>query len=426
MNKFWAKVNFKQEKNAEHLIRAFFQNFDPSSSIVVRGKEAKLEIFFQQPPIEIIDAICHCEVIELNYGENLKEYKEAETMQGETENYSDQTTADGGSFEQDEQLTIDSNNGEQTEQLNTESENSKKIELPKKKIGRPSTKKFESTKETKSEPAIINIPKLEEIAKKAISFEHFANLVAEWLEMDKRQEFFTNLIIVSSIVDKITWKELKTALKSKNVLFTQWDITWSGLQVSEKLKKSSVTLLKLLNATRQYKDYSFNDVDEHFKEEYSNKQTMERTTTNIGENLRKSDENVSSKPRVKMECMPEVKAFEETLARIDKTQPVEKRVRYVLEAMELNKLPVNDQKTILEIANATVKKSKIISDINFGDTNIPIDQRIYARMTFSKFVNDFVQKYDSSKKVKLLTFLSELQKVIMLENEIEKFSTCTD
>ena len=80
MSKFWAKVRFKQEKNAEHLIRAFFQDFNPASSIVVRGKEAKLEIVFRQPPMAIIDAINHCEVIELNYGKNLKEYKEDETV----------------------------------------------------------------------------------------------------------------------------------------------------------------------------------------------------------------------------------------------------------------------------------------------------------------------------------------------------------
>ena len=50
MSKFWAKVRFKQEKNAEHLIRAFFQDFNPASSIVVRGKEAKLEIVFRHNP----------------------------------------------------------------------------------------------------------------------------------------------------------------------------------------------------------------------------------------------------------------------------------------------------------------------------------------------------------------------------------------
>ena len=40
----------------------------------------------------------------------------------------------------------------------------------------------------------ITVAQLEEIAKKATSFEHFAKLVAEWLEMDKRQELFTEIL----------------------------------------------------------------------------------------------------------------------------------------------------------------------------------------------------------------------------------------
>ena len=217
MSKFWAKVKFKQNKNATFLIRAFFQDFDPASSIVVRGNEAKLEIVFRQPPMAIIDAINHCEVIELNYGKNLKEYKEDETMQVETEN--------------------------ESEQGNAESESSEQTEQTKKKRGRSATKKKEPTKEIKSEQNPIKIPELEKIAKKASSFEDFAKLVAEWLEMDKRQEFFKNLVIVSAEIDKITWKELEKALKHKNIFYTQWDKIWSGQQVSEKLKEHSVTML---------------------------------------------------------------------------------------------------------------------------------------------------------------------------------------
>ena len=104
MSKFWAKVKFKQEKNAEHLIRAFFQNFNPESSIVVRGKEAKLEIVFREPPMAIIDAINHCEVIELNYGKNLKEYEEDETVQVETELDSEQESKEIENSEQTEQV----------------------------------------------------------------------------------------------------------------------------------------------------------------------------------------------------------------------------------------------------------------------------------------------------------------------------------
>lgn len=438
MSKFWVKVKFKQEKNAEHLIRAFFQDFNPTSSIVVRGKEAKLEIVFREPPMAIIDAINHCEVIELNYGKNLKEYKEDEDLQVEAENDSkqrnvgvessekiEQTNVESENSEQLEQTNVESGNSEQSEPTNAENENSEQTEQPKKKRGRPATKKLEPKKETKSEPT-INIPKLEEIAKKSNSFEHFAELVAKWLEMDKRKEFFKSLIIVSAEVDKITWKELEKALKNKNVFYTQWDKIWSRQQVSEKLKEYSATMLSFLNVTKKYKEYSFKEVEEYSTEENSSKQDVEKTTTNFEEKTDKFNETVFPKPRVKMECMPEIKEFEETLASVDKTQPVEERVRYVLGAMGLNNMSVKEQKQIVEIASTAVKKGRMAFDIIFVEANIPIEQTMTVRMTFSKFVNDFVQKYESGKKVKLLTFLSELQKIIMFESEIESFSDFTD
>ena len=410
MSKFWAKVKFKQEKNAEHLIRAFFQNFNPESSIVVRGKEAKLEIIFREPPMAIIDAINHCEIIELNYGKNLKEYEEDENVQVETEFNS-------------EQESEESENSEQTEQKSEENENSEQTGKTRKKNGRPVTKKKEPTK---TESKIINIPELKEIAKKATSFDNFAELIAKWLEMDKKQEFFKNLIIVSADVDTITWKELEKALKSKNISYTQWDKVWSSQQVSEKIKENSVTILPLLNAIVEYKGYSFKQKEEQSEKENSTEQATEEATENAEKNSEKANETVFSRPRVKMECMPEIKDFEETLASIDKTQPVEERVRYVLEAMGLSELPAKEQKQIIEIANTAVRKGRMAFDIIFVETKIPIEQTMTARMTFSKFVNDFVQKYESDRKVKLLTFLSELQKIIMFESEIENFSDFTD
>ena len=264
---------------------------------------------------------------------------------------------------------------------------------------------------------------MEEIAKKATSFEHFAELVAEWLEMDKRKKLFTNLVIVSAEVDKITWKELDKALKCKNVFYTQWDKVCFGQQVSEKLKKYPATLLAFLKATRLYKEYSFKKADEHFLRENSNVQEVKKKVPNVEE---KSEGPISSDVSKLMECMPEIKDFEETLASVDKTQPVEERVRYVLRAMGLDNLNEKEQNQIVEIASTAVKKEKITFDIIFVEANLPVEQTMEVRMKFSKFVNDFVQKYESGKKVKLLTFLSELQKIVMLEDEIENFSNFTD
>ena len=471
MSKIWAKVKFRNEKNAECLIKAFFKNFNPESSIVVKGMEARMEIIFREPPMLIIDAIGHCEVIELNYGKNLKEYKEDENVQVETEFNFKQESEENGNSEQTEQESKEIENSEQTEQESKEIENSEQTEWEgkeiesseqteqesketenseqteqesketenseqseqeskefasseqtgktKKKSGRPTIKKKESIK---TESKIINIPELKEIAKKATSFDNFAELIAKWLEMDKRQEFFKNLIIVSAEVDKIAWRELEKALKSKNISYTQWDKVWSSNQVSEKMKENSVTIVPLLNAIVEYKGYSFKQKEEQSERENSTEQETEVATENTEESI----ESISSKPRIKMECMPEIKDFEETLASVDKTQPVEERVRYVLEAMGLRKLSTKEQKQIIEIASTAVRKERMAFDIIFVEAKIPIEQTMTARMTFSKFVNDFVQKYESDRKVKVLTFLSELQKIIMFESEIESFSDFTD
>ncbi len=425
MSKFWAKVRIKQDKNAEYLIRAFFQDFNPESSIVVRGKEAKLEIVFRQPPMAIIDAISHCEVIELNYGKNLKGYEEDEKIQVDTENDYEYGNVGGEDSEETEQTNAESEKSEQAEQANAKSEKAEQANAESKSFKQTELQKKVQPKKINRGLTTINIPKLEEIAKIATSFENFAKLVSEWLEMGQREDFFTNLVIISTKVDKITWKELENALKNKKVFYTQWDKVWSSKQVSERLKEYSITILSFLNVTKQYKEYSFKGVEDHSTEENSNKQEIEETT-NVKEKIDEFDDGKTiTKPRVKMECMPEIRDFEETLASVDKTQPVEKRIRYVLEAMGLNKMTVKEQEQIVEIASTAVKKERIAFDIIFIETNIPIEQTMTVRMTFSKFVNDFVQKYESGKKVKLLTFLSELQKIIMFESEIENFSDFT-
>lgn len=385
MNKFWAKVRFKQEKNAEYLIRAFFKDFNAESSITVRGEEAKLEIVFRQPPMAIIEAIGYCEIVELNYGKVLKAYEE-----------------------------------DDTKQTSVKAENPEIIVQPKKKRGRPAKEKV-TTNIVKEESKPIEIPELKEIAENATSFENFVKLVAEWLEMDRRQEFFEKLVIISTEVDKLTWKELEKSLKEKGVIYKQGDRNWITKQVSERFKADSVTMLPFLNAIGRYKTYSF---EKHSEKVTSTKQEMVETSLNV--ETETVNESIIPNLRVKMECMPEIKEFEETLANVDKTQTVDERVKVVLNAMGLNKLPTREQNQIVKIASTAVKKERMNYDIIFLEANIPIEQTMEVRMTFAKFVNDFVQKYERGRKVKLLTFLSELQKIIMFESEIQSFSDFTE
>lgn len=132
-------------------------------------------------------------------------------------------------------------------------------------------------------------------------------------------------------------------------------------------------------------------------------------------------ENVNEN-RVKMPCMPEIKEFEKKLAMVDKTQPVEKRIKFVLDAMGFKQLSEKSQKNIMEIATTAVKSSRMSYDIIAVKAQIQGDSPMTARMEFANFVNNFAKKYDSSVQVKILDFLSDLQKIIMFGSEIEDYS----
>ena len=392
MSKFCAKVKLERDKNAEHLVKAFFQNFNVESSIAIKGNEAKMKIVFEKTPMEIVDAISHCKIVEFNCGKEFKGYEEDESVQVESKMNT-------------EQESKENEISEQVGQTFEENEDSKRTGQAKKK------------QVTKLETKPVNIPELKEIAKKATSFDDFAELIAKGLEKDqKKQSFLKNLIIVSADVDIITWKKLEAGLEKKKIYCKESDKNWARKQVSLKF---NITMLPFLKAVVEYKDYSFKQIEEY---DESTEQLAEEATGNIEE----ISEEAKEKPRLKMECMPEIKNFEETLASVDKTQPVEKRIQYVLETMGLSQLSDEEQKQIIEIASISIRKSKMDLPVILKETKIPVEQKEIAHLTFSKFVNDFVQKYESDRKVKLLTFLSELQKIIMLEGEIEEFSNVTE
>ena len=163
MNKFKATVKSQQMQD---LIIAFFEDFNPQSTIKVRGQQAEIEVAFEKVPTNIIAQLKKCEIVELNYR------KEEENKQ------------------------------EQTEKKETE-EGKKK----------DATEKDAKMKKAKT--------LLEESAKESTSFEDFAKNLATNIGMkDKDQEFFVNLVISSGNVEKVGWRELKKDLNERKIRYT--------------------------------------------------------------------------------------------------------------------------------------------------------------------------------------------------------------
>ena len=445
MNKFWAKVQLKNEKNAEHLVRAFFRDFNPESSINIKGKEVKIEIFFKNPPTQIVDAIAHCEITELYSGKYLNEYEipeeteiteviEEESGNEYGEKLIEEESVNEEEVSENEVLEEERfNEGEETEESEIthkvveekaeieESTMKEEVEKEKTRRGRPPKKdKIEKPEKKKVEQKLPQIPEFEDFAKKATSFSEFVDIVVEWLKMERTEskKFVRELIFAGTVVENVSWKDLKNALKERGVVYAEWDKIQASKHVSERLKEYSVTILPLVNILVQYKDYSFNAEETKELVEEVKEETIEEFTEEVKE-INTDIQFKAPKTPIKMEGMPEIPEFEEVLGSVDMTNPIEKRVEYVLDAMGLKALDVREQNQILELASTAMKKGKMSFDIIFVDSNIPLEQTMNVRMMFSSFVNDFIQKHDKTRRMKLLDFLSELQKIVMFESEIE-------
>ena len=355
----WAKLKITDGKynEAENLIKAFFRNFNKESGIVLKGNDVIMKIAFEdEPPLVIVDALAKCDVKELSCNAtNVKEFPEQVEQKAEAIEVSEQV----------EQKSDEMEAFEQVEQKTGENTTSKQDKQEVKK----------TKKATAKEPPITKIPELEEFAKKANSFEDFAKLVAKWLEMKNREGIFVSLIIATTKIDKIKWDILEETVK-----FSASDRQIMAQSVKNKLKEYSVSIFTLLKISKEYSKYPFN--------------------TPIS--------------KTKMNCMPDIPDFESALARVDKSQPVEERVQYVLDAMGLKELDSIKQQEVAEIARVAVKHEKIEINRVMPETKIPLEKQSIARLNFAKFINDFVEKHEKNHKtIDLETFLRELQKIIM-------------
>lgn len=321
MNKFKATVKSQQMQD---LIIAFFEDFNPQSTIKVRGQQAEIEVAFEKVPTNIIAQLKKCEIVELNYR------KEEENKQEQAE---------------------------------------------KKETGKKKDATEEDSKMMKAKTL------LEESAKESTSFEDFAKNLATNIGMkDKDQEFFVNLVISSGNVEKVGWRELKKDLNERKIRYTPVNLDMAREYAKE--YNLPVTLVQLLKFTKEYKNYPF----------------------------KKEESDISPKSE-SIGIMPN--EFYEILANVDKTQPIGKKVKCILNAMGLEEVDPEDQKDFINIAATAAKSEKVDLAKIFAECNIAVDEAANEQAKFATFIKAYVTKYDPQKKVRLVKFLEELNKGII-------------
>lgn len=403
---FRAKVRLNGQQNAQELLRAFFKEFNQKSSIEIEGGQAEVKIIFDKPPMEIIEAVGKYEVIEFSYGQNTsnqEESKTAETKHGKAQEVT---------LEKDEPVELEKANHENTELIEAEEVFPEQPDLAEAEVATPEqsevAEKQGFTEEHAKSKAPVRarkvskeeeIPKLAEIAKKSSSYEQFVTSVIAWIgfEFIKWEEFFGKVIEAASQTEKITWESIKETLESKGIAVNEYVKIQISKHITEKFE-NDVKMMKLIRAIVTYKSFDFQGTSAQEETE-----KVEAIQTEIP-----MEPEATTSKRVKMKCMPEIPPFEEALGNVDKTQPIEERVRFVLTEMGLEKLDPSSQQNVFEFAKNAVMTENV-EDTIFSHSE---DFETIVRLTFSTFLNDFVSQYDSTKNVKVFDFLKELQRIV--------------
>ena len=352
--KIWARVEWDNNASGDSLIREFFNktNFHTSSTIDIKGNNATLEIVFESvPPEKLINAITELTVIEFRYNNTVKHELECKKVECPGPEHSEH------------------------------SEQPKQPEQKRKKLG---AKTAEST----------DIPTLEEIAKKAISFDNFVGLVGENLGLKKELDIFKKMVTVGTRIQNFTLKVLQNELEKDNNCYS----VEQRKKIGRKVKgRYGITLKPFLLSMFGYKDYTFGQSDE----------------------ARTSDGGTKTGTRVDMSCMPEIPgmpeipALEEILGGINGNNYQSHKERKTAVYKVLDKMGLNDvtdekeKAVILEIAEASVGQEvnweKIFSEKNGENAK-------NCQLTFSTFINDFIKRSGSNTRVKSVDFLKKLRK----------------
>lgn len=369
----WAKAICQEQEEVERILEAFFEENNEKGGIEIKDDEVELGKSFDEPPLKLIKAICSSsEKRHIKCGEILRMENKDEALE-ETEQWENQST----------EQNVAKSDG---------------LKLSRKEASR-------KAKEN------IHIPELEEIAEKADSFGNFADLVAEWLKLEDQKEFFVNLVMAST-EDGVSWKTLNKSLQKRGISYNEKGKIWISRCVSEKLNSYSVKLIGLLKIMKQYREYPFKETKPEKPVELSN-ETDEQSYQEGKEPEQKEEFNP------KMKCMQEIPEFNEMLDTIDKKEPIESKIRYVLKIMglEQNQDSEEEQRKILAVVKVALSNGKIDFNDICQEANLSSKEYTFTRMKMSTLVNQYVQAHGGKNKVDLMTFLSELKEVLRNQEE---------
>lgn len=422
------KVQILREDQKENRIKDFLYNFfcyfDSNSSIEVKESQVRIEKFISISK-EIIQELGLRNLFKNSTRQEMEKleghkWSKREIEAEETSDESEQEEAEEESFDESEQEeTVEEETSDQPK-LNEEED---------------------FAKHEKN----YAIQDLDEIAEESTSYQEFVSSVIEKFELGGRQKTFRELINAAEQVQKINWSTLKAFLVKNKIAFNWGDQGWFTNQVAKKSRESqsNVTILKLIKAIVEYKTFNFKcekeektvcevkvesvedpKTEQEPAEEEISDQSEQGTVEDekleqpeLKESEKKTTEIqvvTSSTSNVKMECMPEIPEFEEVLKSVDKTQTPQEISEHILRKMGLAENNEKEKQYIISIVSAALETDLNDFESICDKVNIPKKSRLFAQLTFSKFINNYVKMfYPDNAAIKGTEFLKELKEAVM-------------
>ena len=222
---------------------------------------------------------------------------------------------------------------------------------------------------------------LNELAKKAKSFEDFVEIVADWLRLERQKEFFKVLIQIASSEERPTWNQIEQDFKLEALdrEYSEWKKICTGKIVKE---KTGYTLLKFVKILIKYK---------------------------VGFEKEGKIEPFDLQP-----LNTEIVKFKKALKEVDRDSPIEIRIKPILEAMGLKEQTPRDEQLILNFISSAMQKNlggKSFSDIA-TEIGVHPSDILDTQMTVSKLVNQFMWTY-ANQKMRVMEFLQKIQLAVM-------------
>ena len=337
----------------DFLLKFLFSEANDDSNIAIKSDEVTIDLFLNDLPENLIKALKDCTIIDLSVSKNTTENVEEKEKQQEA----NQT-------EEGKQEVDETKGGQQ--------KSDSSVEKGKNTV----TTTEQKAKRQKYTVEAVDIPELKELAKKATSYENFASLVSDWMEVKNNKQFVVALLIASSEVESVMWPNLEEALERKNISYTTYNKVSLGKIVANKFG-GSIKILQFLQAVSKYKDYPF-----------------------VGEQ------------KGKMECMRDVKDFDGIIERAKTKPSVEEKVQYVLYSIGIESLSEELRNWILKLTTNVVKMKNSNLEECFNKTDIPEETQSTVKLSLSKLINDYAHKNGSSELIKMATFLLDLRGAI--------------